>query len=130
MSDINGQNGSVTLPSRHGGQAFAFTVRSTQAKKQVNRYGDGRFVVKRGGLIEITGEVSVFMRRGATGTAVNSTTLSATGDSLVLTFDTGCTIGGTALFDFNATHRFDDPANEATYPFEFTGTVTEAWATA
>ena len=130
MSDINGQNGSVTLPALHGGQAFAFTLRATQAKKSVNRYGDGRFVVKRGGLIEITGDVSVYLRKGATGTPINAVGLLATGSSLTLTFDTGCTIAGTALFDFNATHRFDDPANEATYPFEFTGTVTEVWATA
>jgi hypothetical protein len=129
-TDLSGFNGDVTLPSGHGGEAFAWTLNSTMNKKDVSRYGGNRFAQKRGGIIEITGTISVRMRMGAANTAPGLTAPAADGSLLTLTAETGCTYSGTALFDGSINHSFTDPAIDMTYNFEFTGTVTETWATA
>lgn len=129
-SFITGEGGSVTLPSTHGGRAFAFTLRTEQNKKDVSRYGGGRFREFYGGLIQGSGDVTVQLRKGATGTPAGITNLEREGAALTLTLDTGVTIGGSALFDFSMTHNVNEPTIDGTYPFQFTSTISEAWATA
>lgn len=129
-SFITGEGGSVTLPSTHGGRAFSFTLRSEQNIKDVSCYGGSRFREFYGGLIQADGEINVQLRKGATGTPAGITNLERGGAALTLTADTGVTIGGTALFGFSMNHAFNEPVIDGTYPYRFSGTITEAWATA
>lgn len=124
--DVSGFNGDVTLTG-HGGDAFAFTFNVVQRKKDVGRYGGSRWNKKRGGILDVTGSVSVFLKMNAAATAPSVDTLEPDGANLVLTAETGCTWTGKGVLDFNTTHRFDDPAIEGTYPFEGTDDWTEAW---
>lgn len=127
--DISGFNGSVTLPAGHGGDAKGFTLRRSMNDKDVSRYGGTRFSKFRGGALTLTGDISIFLRMGAAGTPPGIVTPVVDGSALTLTFETGCTLVGTALFgDFNSTHTFADPAVEATHGYKFTGDVTETWA--
>jgi hypothetical protein len=89
-TDISGFNGSVTMPSGHGGDAFAWTLRANMRTKDVSRYGGGRIAKKRGGLIDVDGTISLFLRKGAAGTAPGIGTQAADGVALTLTADTGC----------------------------------------
>src|SRR4051812_44348657 len=111
-TDISGFSGSVTLPSGHGGDAKGFTVRRSTTKKNTGRYASGsRFSQARLGTITVSGDINVFLRKGASGTPAGVVTPAADGAALTLTLDTGVTLAGTALFpDFNTTHNFDDPA--------------------
>jgi len=127
--DISGFDGDVALTG-HGGEAYAWTLASTLRKKDVSRYGGTRFAKQRGGVIDMSGVISVFLRKGATGNAPNATASAVDGAALVLTAMTGCTYTGTAIVDFTMNHNFGDPAIEGTYPFVFTGDVTEAWVVA
>lgn len=128
-SDLSGFNGSVTLPSGHGGDAFGFTVNRTMNDKDVSRYGGTRFAMFRGGTFIISGDIRTFMRKSAANTAPGVVSPAADGASLTLTLETGCSFSGTALFStFSANHTFTDPAIEATHGYKFTGTVTETWA--
>lgn len=129
-SFVTGEGGAVTLPASHNGRAFKFSLRATQNKKLVNRYGGSRFDTFYGGTINVSGDVTVFLRKGETATTAGITNLEREGAALTLQADTGVTIGGTALFDFSMNHDFNDPVIEGTYPIQFSGTVTEAWATA
>lgn len=129
-TDLSGFNGDVTLPAGHGGEARGFTIRRTMNTKPTNRYGGGdRFERARGGTINISGDINIFMRMGAASTSPGIVDPSPDGASLTLTLETGCLLSGTALFpEFNTTHEFTDPAIEATYGYQFTGAVTETWA--
>lgn len=128
-SDLSGFNGGVTLPSGHGGDARGFTVNRSMNDKDVSRYGGDRFSKFRGGTITVTGDINVFLRKGAAGTPPGITTPSADGAALTLTLEVGCMLSGTALFSgFNSTHAFADPAIEATHSYKFNGTITETWA--
>jgi hypothetical protein len=130
QTDLSGFNGAVTMPSGHGGAAKGFTVRRTTTKKSTLRYGNNRFSQSRLGIITIGGDISIFMRMGTAAVAPGIVTNAADGTTLTLTFEIGCTLSGTAVFpDWNSTHAFEDPAIEATLSYEFTGTVTETWAT-
>ncbi len=125
--DISGFDGAVTLTG-HGGKAYAWTMAAVQRKKDVGRYGGTRFGKIRGGVLDISGVISVFLRKGAAGVAPGVATLEVDGAALVLTASTGCTYTGTAVIDFTMAHSFGDPAIEGTYPYTFNGDVTEAWA--
>lgn len=128
-TDLSGFSGSVSLPSGHGGEASGFTVRRTMNMKPTNRYGADRFARARGGIIAVSGDITIFLRKGAAGTSPGIVTPAADGAALTLTLDTGCTLSGQALFpDLNVDHRFEDPAIEGNYTYQFTGVVTEAWA--
>lgn len=128
-TDVSGFNGAVTMVG-HGGSPFAFAFSVVQRKKDVGRYGGSRFNKKRGGILDVSGSISVFLQHGAstTSVAVGISTLDKDGAALVLTAETGCTWTGTGILDFNTTHRFDDPAVEGTYPFDGTGDWVEAWS--
>src|SRR4051812_7348067 len=103
--DLSGFNGSVTLPTAHGGQAKGFTIRRSASKKNTGRYGSGRFSQGRLGVVTISGDINVFLRMGASNTSPGVVAPAADGSSLTLTLETGCSLSGTALFpDFNATH--------------------------
>lgn len=130
-TDISGFSGSVTLPTGHGGQAAGFTIRRNMNTKEVDRYGAGdRFGRSRGGILRISGDIRVFLRKGAANTSPGFVAPAVDGASLTLTLDTGCTLSGTALFpDMNIDHSFGDPAIEGTHSYVFNGTVTEAWST-
>lgn len=132
-TDLSGYAGSVTLPTAHGGAAAGFTVRRTTSQKDVGRYASGsRATQTRLGSITIGGDIRVFLRKGATNTSpgiVGATVPAADGAALTLTLDTGCTLSGTAVFPgLDINHAFDDPAVEGTHAYQFTGPVTEAWA--
>jgi hypothetical protein len=122
----------VTLPSGHGGAAAGFTVRRRMNTKPTNRYGAGdRFERARGGTINISGDIRFFAQKSAPNTSPGIVAPAADGASLTLTLETGCTLSGTALFpDLSIDHDFTDPAIEGTHSYQFTGVVTEAWATA
>jgi hypothetical protein len=129
-TDLSGFNGDVALPTGHGGEAHGFTVRRTMSSKATNRYGADRFERWRGGTIGISGDVNVFLRMGAAGTAPGIVSPSADGATLTLTLESGCTLAGVAIFpDLNITHEFTDPAIEGTHGYRFNGVVTETWAT-
>lgn len=128
-SDLSGFNGDVTLPSGHGGDARGFTLRRSMNTKEVHRYGGDRFGRFRGGILTLSGDITVFLRKGAAGTSPGIVNPAADGASLTLTLETGCTLVGTALFpDLSITHDFTDPAIEGTHSFTFTGSVAETWA--
>jgi hypothetical protein len=104
-------------------------VRRAMNTKNTSRYGSNRFAHSRGGMITITGDINIFMRTKSVPAAPGIVSPDANGVSLLLTFDTGSTLSGTAIFpDWNATHAFEDPAVEATLSYQFTGTVLETWA--
>ena len=129
--DLSGFNGSVTLPSGIGGKASAFTIRRTMNTKPTNRYGGDRFGRMRGGIITIGGDITVFLRMGASNTSPGIVNPTADGAALTLTLETGCTLTGTALFpDLNINHNFEDPAIQGTYSYVFNGVATESWAVA
>lgn len=133
-ADISGFDGSVTLPSGHGGQAKGFTMNRTMTDKDVSRYGGDRGARFRGGMITISGDINIFLRKGAAGTSpgivTGATVPAPDGAALVLTFSTGCTLTGTALFPtLNINHAFNDPAIEGTHGYKFTGLPSEVWAT-
>lgn len=125
--DVSGFNGAVTLTG-HGGVAHAFTFSVAQAKKETGRYGGSRWNKRRGGILNATGSITVFLQKGAAGTAPAVGSLEVDGAALVLTAETGCTWTGNAIIDFSINHSFGDPAVEGTYPFEGNGDFTEAWA--
>jgi hypothetical protein len=128
--DLSGFNGSVTLPTTHGGAAAGFTVRRRMSRKSTGRYGSDRFSRTRGGMITIGGDIRIFLQMSATNTTPNFIAPAADGSALVLTLELGCTLTGTALFpDLDVNHSFDDPAIEGSHAYEFTGVVAEAWAT-
>lgn len=127
-SDVSGLNGSVTLPSGHGGQASAWTMRAVQRKKDVSRYGGGRGAKSRGGLVDTTGTIRFFARKGTAGDLMGVTNLEADGAALVLTADTNCLVSGTALLDLSYDNAFTDPATEGTYDYTMNGVVAESWA--
>jgi hypothetical protein len=128
-ADISGFNGAVTMPTGHGGQAKGFTVRRTMNTKNTMRYGGDRFARARGGIINITGDINIFLRMGAAGMAPGIVTPTPDGASLTLQFEVGCTLSGTAIFpDWNSTHAFEDPAVEATLSYTFNSVVVETWA--
>lgn len=131
-TDLSGFNGSVTLPSGHGGAAAGFTISRRMTTKPTNRYGAGdRFERLRGGTIGISGTIRFFLRMGAAATSPGFVAPAADGASLTLTLETGCTLSGTAVFpDLDINHEFTDPAIEGTHGYQFNGTVTEAWAIA
>jgi hypothetical protein len=127
--DLSGYNGSVTLPTAHGGAARGFTVRRSASQKDVGRYGSDRFSRTRLGSITISGDISVVLQMSATSTSPGFATPAPDGATLTLTLEIGCTLSGTAVFpDLNVGHAFDDPAIEGTHGYKFTGTVTETWA--
>ena len=129
-SDLSGFNGDVTLPAGHGGEARGFSINRTMVDKEVSRYGGDRFSKFRGGMLTLTGTIAVFLRMGAASTTPNFVAPDADGAALTLTFETGCTLVGTAIFStLDVAHAFADPAIEGTHGFKFTGVVTEAWAT-
>lgn len=130
QSDLSGFNGSVTLPTAHGGAAAGFTVRRRMNTKPTNRYGAGdRFERGRGGTINISGDIRFFLQMGAANTSPGFVAPAANGSTLTLTLETGCTLSGTALFpELDTNHDFTDPAIEGTHGYMFTGVVTEAWA--
>lgn len=129
QSDLSGFNGSVTLPSGHGGAAKGFTVKRSATKKNVGRYASGsRFTKSRLGAITVSGQINVFLQMGAANTSPGLSP-AADGATLTLTLETGCSLSGTAVFpDLDITHVFDDAAIEGTHGYEFSGTVTETWA--
>jgi hypothetical protein len=127
--DISGFDGDAVITG-HGGEAYAWSLNVTQRKKDVSRYGNSRYARQRAGILDLSGVISVFLRKGGAGNAPATDALEPDGAALVLTASTGCTFTGTAILDFTMNHRFDDPAIEGTYPFVFTGDVTEAWAEA
>jgi hypothetical protein len=124
--DISGFDGAVALTG-HGGDAYAWTLSAVQRKKDVSRYGNTRYAKSRGGVLDMSGVISVFLRQNAAGTAPATDALEVDGAALVLTAMTGCTFTGTAIIDFTMNHAFADPAIEGTYPYVFNGDVTEAW---
>jgi hypothetical protein len=130
-ADLSGFNGSVTLPTIHGGAAAGFSVRRNMNTKETDRYGAGdRFGRERGGIFRLSGDIRVFLRMGAPNTSPGFVTPTPDGSSLTLTLETGCTLSGTALFpDLNVDHAFGDPAIEGTHAYRFTGVVVETWAT-
>jgi hypothetical protein len=121
MADLSGFNGSVTLPSAHGGAAAGFTVRRTMTTKRTDRYGAGdRFARSRGGIFEISGDIRIFLQKDAANTSPGFVTAAADGAALTLTLETGCTLSGTALFpDLSVDHNFGDPAIEGTHCYLF-----------
>lgn len=129
MADLSGFNGSVTLPSGHGGAAAGFTIRRDMNVKRTDRYGAGdRFARRRGGIIDITGDIRIFLAKDAASTNPGFIAPAADGAALTLTLEVGCTLSGTALFSgLSVDHAFGDPAIEGTHSYEFTGAVTEAW---
>lgn len=128
-SDLSGFNGAVVLPSGIGGEAAGFSLRRSMATKDVSRYGTDRFNKHRGGSIGVSGDINLFLRKGASATSPGIANPAADGAALTLTLDTGCSVSGTAIFpDLNIQHRFNDPAIEATQSYLFSGTVTETWA--
>lgn len=128
-TDVSGFDGDVALTG-HGGEARAFTLSVVQRKKDVSRYGNSRYGRSRGGILDLSGVISFFFRKGGAGNAPNTDTLEVDGAALVLTAATGCTLTGVAIIDMTMNHDFRDPAIEGTYPFVFTGDVAEAWAEA
>lgn len=126
--DVSGFDGDVTMPTVHGGEAFAWSLRSSTAVKNTSRYGGGRFAKKRGGMIEATGHVDVFLRMDAANTSPGAFDTVPDGSAITLQAATGCTYGGSAVFtNFTLDHTFADPAVAAGWDFEFNGTVTETW---
>jgi hypothetical protein len=132
-ADLSGFNGSVTLPTTHGGDARGFTMNRAMTSKEVSRYGGDRGARFRGGMITISGQINIFLRKGAAATSpgivTGSTVPAPDGAALVLTFEVGCTLTGTALFEgLDVNHQFTDPAIEGTHTYKFTGLPTEVWA--
>lgn len=128
-TDISGFDGDATLPNIHGGEAFAWSLRSATAVKNTSRYNGGRFAKKRGGMIEVTGHVDIFLRQGSANDAPGAFDTVPDGSAITLQAATGCTYGGTAVFtNFTVDHTFGDPAVAAGWDIEFNGTVTETWA--
>lgn len=130
QSFISGHDGSVTMPSMHGGKAVRFTLNSEMTNKDISGYGDGRFRKFRGGLLRLSGEIACLAIKGTTLAAVNMTAPSIDGVTLTTTSDTGCAHAGTALFtNIGLQHAHEDPAVPIVYQFTYTGTVSESWAT-
>ena len=136
---INATGNPISATNVHGGQARAFTFSATQRKKDTSRYGGGRFSAHRGGLIDVGGQITVFLRTGsAANDAVGIAPLGSTNASglsnlepdgayLSLTASTGCVWAGAAILDFSIGHTMGDPAVEATYSFSGNGIWTEQW---
>src|SRR5436309_3200884 len=96
--DLSGYNGSVTLPTAHGGSARGFTVRRATSQKDVGRYGSDRFTRTRLGSITISGDISIVLQMAASNTSPGFATPAPDGAALTLTLETGCTLSGTAVF--------------------------------
>lgn len=126
MADVSGFDGDVTIAG-HGGAPYAFTFSVTQSKKDVGRYGGSRWNKRRGGILSVSGSVSVFLEALIASSAPSVDSLEPDGAGLVLTAMTGCTWTGDGILDFSTTHTFADPAVEATYNFEGTDDWVEAW---
>lgn len=126
--DVSGFDGDVAMPAAHGGEAFSWSIRSATAVKNVSRYGGGRFAKKRGGMIEPSGHIDLFLRQNAAATAPGLFDTAIDGATLTLTAATGCTYSGTAVFT-NGTidHAFADPAVAYGWDWEGNGTWTETW---
>lgn len=128
---ISGHDGSVTLPSMHGGKAISWELGYSMANKDISGYGDGRFTKHRGGILTFDGTINILLKQGATATPMNLTAASIDGATLTLTSMTGCAHSGTALFtNGRIQHAHNDPAVGGSYTFRFTSTVTEVWAVA
>ena len=130
--DLSGFNGAVTLPGTIGGQAKGFTCRRQMLNKMVNRFGNGRGVLRRGGLIDIGGELNLFLRMGSGSITPNWVNPNPDGEVTMLTlqFEIGCTLVGKAIFlDLNANEQDSDPAIEGTHSYFFEGLPAETWAT-
>lgn len=130
--DLSGFDGAVTLPGTIGGQAKGFTVRRQMINKIVTRFGDGRGQRRRGGVIDIGGELNLFVRMGSGSATPNFVNPAANGEtaSLTLTLEVGCALTGPAIFpDLNINEQFADPAIEGTHSYFFQGLPSEMWAT-
>lgn len=125
--DISGFNGDVTLPSSHGGDPYAWTISVSHRDKETSRYGGDRFVKRRGGLIDPSGTISVFLRMDAASTGPGAMDPVPDGSALTLTAEVGCTYAGTAIIEFNMSHAFADPAVEGTYNWRGNGAWAEVW---
>lgn len=129
--DLSGFNGGVTLPAGIGGQAKGFTVRRQMINKIVTRFGSGRGQLRRGGVVDIGGEINIFQRMGSGSTRTNFVNPDPDSEgSLTLQLEIGCTLVGSAIFpDVNVNEQFADPAVEAALSYFFQGLPAEAWAT-
>lgn len=127
---LSGHDGSVTMPSMHGGKAVRWSLGVEMTVKDISGYGDGRFRKSRGGLLGFSGEIACIAHKGTTLSSPNLTGISIDGVTLTLTSDTGCAHSGTALFTrAGLQHAHEDPAIPILYNYQFTGTVSESWAT-
>lgn len=129
--DLSGFNGGVTLPAAVGGQAKGFTVRRQMINKIVTRFGGGRGQVRRGGVIDVGGEINLFLRMGSGARSPNFVNPNPDSDgTLTLQIEIGCTLVGSAIFpDVNVNEQFADPAIEGSQSYFFQGLPAETWAT-
>ena len=127
-TDLSGFEGEVTTPTLHGGEAYAWTLVAASAVKNTGRFGRGRHATKRLGMLETTGHIDFFMRKGAAGTAPGIYDTAVDGSALTLQVAEDCTYGMTAVFSRASLGvAFADPAIPYGWDYEANGTVTETW---
>lgn len=114
----------------YAGAVLSFTISRRMATKDINPFGGNRFNISRGGILKLSGTIMLALQFGAASTDPNWVSPDYNGDaSLTLTFETGCTLTGSALFpQLDVNEAYADPAIFGSQTYEFTGTVTEAWA--
>lgn len=126
-----GFDGSVTMPTGHGGRIKNWTGRAEVVNTDTSAFGD-TFAQNRNGLIRMSGSASGTLYKGVSDSGPGITTAllqpSSIG-SITLTASTGCTISGSANITGIALSSEHQGDATISFDFVFTGTITQTWAT-
>jgi hypothetical protein len=124
---LYGSDASITMPSGIGALFSSFSINITQGIARAVGYG-GTWVNKRGTVKDASGTIAGFTTHGSLNDVPGTAAMVRTGSSLTLTFASGCTLSGNAIFTgIGLSNEFTANANSS-YSYEIDGTVTETWA--
>lgn len=125
---IFGTDASVTFVAGAGALFNGFTFNATQGVASAIGFGMAA-PKKRGTIKEYSGTVSGFTTSGTTSDQPGTAAMNRTGNSMTLTFLTGCTMAGTAILDGLGLGVQYTANATSTYSFQFDLTPTETWIT-
>ena len=123
-----GTDASVTMPSGMGGRFASASRNITQGIARAAGFGDS-WVTKKGTVKESSGTVAGFLTKGTTSDVVGIANMTRTGASLTLTFLTGCTLAGSAIFSGIGVATDFTGNSTSSYSYEIDGAVSETWVT-
>lgn len=94
-TNIVGLTGAVVFPDVAGADLFNISITSGQELLDVSAFGNNGYRRRVAGIKDLAGSASAYLTKGAAGT--NPFALTSAGGAMTITFDTGCTIGFTAV---------------------------------